>query len=838
MGRPSLMERYFAQCQAHRTSPHPAFVAGLREGAMDINFAEIPLADIRLFAHALLDVSPAARAARSPAARSRNSSGQLSRRDAASDTSPSSRPRTSAFSRTQFAKLHFSYNATVPAAQLPCGAASPPASTPWFTQNEPTLRRLPQAVAQAVKESATTLSSFSWCGMPLTSMAVQGRAPLQQQRGIGRVLPSLTRVLPLCHCLTSLRLDGVPLSHAQFMQLTTPFPKSPEASADGGVTWPALEEASFVGCGLTDACKNGLVHLIRAAVPTASDSTWQRSLRGGYANLDDRLLPRPAGGTVPLGHSATRGLKGLDASQNPLGDETAHAVANAVPGSALRYLNMSSTSITWMGGSLLASRPVLEGTAMELLDMSNTGVSEVFSHAGGAAEAKMLVESSAAAGFRVLARGMGQLLILRESDRSPQQSWLIQTTTAIAPQPSPASAPEPPHVESPTIPTCPPASVIEMERVAPPAPPAPPLPSSNTGDQHSAPQSVHNSAAAPGPAVSPYGPWWPMFASWYAARDTNIPTSSADAAATGSSAAGLVKGYIPVPVPFPMLAPMPIPYTAPHGEDLPFAGAATVAAAAATSPHETGAVAEDSTPFPERRVSTPPADDPIDVAAETSVPLPSPTSSGEKHDKDGGGSFTGGLSNPPDAASTASQAAAVAASASDDLVHRASETAGDRKFLLALISRLEAHESDVTERLEAQYQRTTAQLTSLEKDMRFRLQQLADADRKERAAAADRQTALLEALAALRAEPVAVSAEGMTETMLLQLMHLIEAGMGKVQTALGAEGAVGTKSARAGESRVSPLLRSNEAATHVGAATITDRDLVKTASQRLKELGW
>ncbi|TPP48512.1 hypothetical protein CGC21_14310 [Leishmania donovani] len=730
------MERYFAQCQAHRTSPHPAFVAGLREGAMDINFAEIPLADIRLFAHALLDVSPAARAARSPAARSRNTSGQLSRRDAASDTSPSSRPRTSAFSRTQFAKLHFSYNATVPAAQLPCGAASPPASTPWFTQNEPTLRRLPQAVAQAVKESATTLSSFSWCGMPLTSMAVQGRAPLQQQRGIGRVLPSLTRVLPLCHCLTSLRLDGVPLSHAQFMQLTTPFPKSPEASADGGVTWPALEEASFVGCGLTDACKNGLVHLIRAAVPTASDSTWQRSLRGGYANLDDRLLPRPAGGTVPLGHSATRGVKGLDASQNPLGDETARAVANAVPGSALRYLNMSSTSITWMGGSLLASRPVLEGTAMELLDMSNTGVSEVFSHAGGAAEAKMLVESSAAAGFRVLARGMGQLLVLRESDRSPQQSWLIQTTTAIAPQPSPASAPEPPHVESPTIPT-------------------------------------------------PYGPWWPMFASWYAARDTNIPTSSADAAATGSSAAGL-----------------------------------------------------DSTPFPERRVSTPPADDPIDVAAETSVPLPSPTSSGEKHDKEGGGSFTGGLSNPPDAASTASQAAAVAASASDDLVHRASETAGDRKFLLALISRLEAHESDVTERLEAQYQRTTAQLTSLEKDMRFRLQQLADADRKERAAAADRQTALLEALAALRAEPVAVSAEGMTETMLLQLMHLIEAGMGKVQTALGAEGAVGTKSARAGESRVSPLLRSKEAATHVGAATITDRDLVKTASQRLKELGW
>lgn len=809
---------------------------------MDINFAEIPLADIRLFAYALLDVSPAARGARSSAVPSRNSSGQLSRRDATSNTSPSSRPRTTgASSRTQFAKLHFSYNATVPAAQLPCGAVSPPASTPWFTQNESTLRRLPEAVAQAVKENVTTLSSFSWCGMLLTSMAVQGRAPLQQQRGIGRVPPSLTRVLPLCHRLTSLRLDGVPLSHAQFMQLTMPFPESSAASADGGMTWPALEEASFVGCRLTDACKNGLVHLIRSAMPTASGSAWQRSLRGGHASPDDRLLPRPVGDTVSLRHSAAQGLKGLDVSQNPLGDGTARAVANAVPGSALRYLNVSSTSITWMGGSLLASRPVLEDTAMELLDMSNTGVSEVFAHVGSAAEAKILTESSAAAGFQVLARGMGQLLILRESDRSPQQSWLIHTTTAIAPQSSPAPAPESPHVESLTKPTNPLASVIEMEteKVAPPATPTTPLPSSNTGDQHSARQSVHNSAAAPGPAVSPYGPWWPMFASWYAARDIPIPTSSADAAAPVSSAAGLAKGYVPVPVPFPMLAPIPIPYTAPHGADLAFAGATAAAtAAAAASPHASGAMAENSTPSPEQRVSTPPADDPIDAAAETSEPLPFPTSPGEKHEKERGESLTGGLAHPPDAASTASQSAAVTASASGDLVHRASEAAGDRKFLLALISRLEAHESHVTERLEAQYQRTTTQLTSLEKDMRFRLQQLADANRKERAAAADRQTALLEALAALRTEPASVSAEGMTETMLLQLMHLIEEGMEKVQAAFGEEGAVGMNSVRAGGRKVSPLLRSSEAATPVGATTITDRDLVKTANQRLKELGW
>ncbi|GET93480.1 hypothetical protein, conserved [Leishmania tarentolae] len=830
--RPSLMERYFAHCQAHRTSPHPAFIAGLRDGVMDINFAEIPLADIRFFTYALLDVPPATRAVRLPAAPSRNSSGHLSRRGGAADTSASSQPRAAgAFSRTQFTKLHFSCSATFPTAQFPCHAALPPARTPWFRQSDATLRRLPQAVARAVEESVTTLISFSWCDMPLTSMAVPGGAPPQRQRSIGRVPPSLTRVLPLCQRLTSLRLDGVPLSHAQFMQLTMSSSTLSAASANGGLMWPVLEEVSFVGCGLTDAYKNGLVHLIRAAAPIDSGSMWQSSLRGGYTPLENRLLPRPAGRSVCLSHAAMRGLKGLNASQNPLGDETARAVANAVPGSALRYLNVSSTSITWMGGSLLASRPVLEGTAMELLDISNTGASEVFARARGAGEAKMLAESSAAAGFRVVARGMGQLLILRESACSTQQSWLIHTTSAIASQASPPPAPEVPHAESLTNPQ---TSVIG-EKVEPLTSPTTQLPSSNTADQHSTPQSVYNSAAAPGPSVGPYGPWWPMFASWYAAQDTTISTGSAAAAGAGSSAADPANRYVPVPVPFPMFAPMPISYTAPHGENPPFS-AGPAATKANSSPHATGAVAEESTP-PQRRVSTSPRDGQIDAAAETLEPSPSYTSADEKHDDEGDEELTGGFANPPDIASTTSQTEVVIASTSDDLVHQASEAAGDRQFLLALISRLEAHESDVTERLEAQYQRTTVQLTSLEKDMRFRLQQLADAERKERIEAADRQKALLEALAALRTEPAAACAEGMTETMLPQLMHLIEAGMAKVQATLG-EGVVAVENARAVESKVSPLLCSSDTTIRAGSTAITDRDLVMMASQRLKELGW
>ncbi|KAI5691450.1 hypothetical protein MNV84_08166 [Leishmania braziliensis] len=836
MGRPSVVERYFAQCQAHHTPPRPELIAGFRDGVIDVNLAEIPSAAIRLFTCALLHTSAPTGVAQLPAVPPHNSLRQRSRQDAASASNTCSQQSAGGdFSQTQFVKLHFSYHTTLPAAHLSRGAASPPASSTLLsTKNKSTLQCLPEAVAQAVKESAGTLSSFAWCDMPLTTMAARGRDPLPQRRGGAQVPPSLTHVLPLCHRLTSLRLDSVPLSHAQFMQLIMFSPKSPAASADGGVAWPALEEASFVRCGLTDTCKVGLVHLLRAAVTLSSGSMWQRSLRCSYANPDDRPLPQPAASTLLLGYSSMRGLKRLDVSQNPLGDETARAIATAIPGSPLRYLNVSSTSITWVGGSLLASPPVLENTAMELVDMSNTGISKMFAHAESAAETKILAESSVVAGFRVVARGMGQLLILRESTRSPQQPWPMLLTTSPIPQPLPAHASGLPHVKSPT-PT--PACMIqrETENVAPPVS-TKPAPFVNTEDQHSAPQLAHTVAAAPGTAVSPYGLWWPLLTSWYAAQGIIGPVGSAAVAATGSSADAPGKGYVPVPVPFPMFAPMPMAFTAPHGAD--FLLPRETPAAFTASP-AVGAVAEGKKPCTERGASPSTPGDPPDATPVPLEPLPPTSSAGENNDEAGGESLTGGLVHPLDSASTASETSACSASASDGLVHRASETAGDRKFLLGLISRLEAYESDIAERLETQYQRTTTQLTLLEKDMRFRLQQLADTDRKQQTAAADRQTALLEALAALRTEPGAVTAEGMTEAMLPQLMHLIEVGMEKVQAALGAEGAVGVKSAKDGEGKASsPLLRSREVATHVGATTITDRDLVTTASQRLKELGW
>ncbi|KAG5464235.1 hypothetical protein LSCM1_00416 [Leishmania martiniquensis] len=827
MGRPSLVERYFAQCQAHHTLPRSEFCASLRDGVIDVNLANVPLADIRLFAHAVLDIHPASGAARSRAVQSRNSSRPRSPQGAASGSrAPSRLGATGALPRTHFVKLHFSYNAALPAAHVSRGQASPPASTPLLCpQNEPTLRCLSEAVALAVKESVSTLSSFAWCGMPLITTAAPGRATLQQRGGGAPVPRSLIHVLPLCHRLTCLRLVGVPLTRAQFMQLTVLSPKSPTAGVNGGVAWSALEEASFVRCGLTDACQGGLVRLIRAAVPVTSSSMWQRSLRGGSASLDGQPLPQPAAGALSIGHSATRGLKGLDVSQNPLGDETARAVATAIPGSALRYLNVSSTSITWGGGCLLTSPAVLEDTAMELVDMSNTGLSEMLACSGSGAEAKMLAESSVAAGFRVIVRGMGQLLVLRESARSRQQRWLMHTTSAIAPPASRTWAPERSHAEPPTRTQ---AHMMEMEPAALPAPTTR-VPPSNTAAQHGAPEAAHTPATPPQADVNPYGPWWPMFASWYALQGTISPACSAAPAANGSSTPSPGKGYVPVPVPFPMFAPMPLPHTAPHGAD------SGVASVVTSAPVATGAEAGDKAPFLEPKAPTPTPDGLPDAARAAPEALPSDTSADENRNEAGEETLAGGLAQP---VSASTQTAADTAGAPDDLVHRASEAAGDRKFLLALISRLEAYELDIAERLEAQHQRTTTQLTSLEKDMRFRLQHIADADRKERMAAADRQTALLEALAALRAEPAAVPMEGMKEAMLAQLVHLIEVGMGKVQAALGTERTAGAKAASAGEGETSPLLRRSAANTPTGAAAVTERDLVKMASERLKELGW
>lgn len=166
-----------------------------------------------------------------------------------------------------------------------------------------------------------------------------------------------------------------------------------------------------------------------------------------------------------------------------------------------------------------------------------------------------------------------------------------------------------------------------------------------------------------------------------------------------------------------------------------------------------------------------------------------------------------------------------------NLTHEASEAAGGSKFLTALIARLEAHETDVSERMEQQYQRTTSQLTAMEKDMRFRLQQLAEAGRKENATAVERQTALLDAIAEVREAPVRSAAEAMSEDMLSQLVHLIEVGMTRVQAVLEKDG-VAKKEERSSVAK-GPVSQKSPT-----AAIGTERDMVKETSQRLKQLGW
>lgn len=173
--------------------------------------------------------------------------------------------------------------------------------------------------------------------------------------------------------------------------------------------------------------------------------------------------------------------------------------------------------------------------------------------------------------------------------------------------------------------------------------------------------------------------------------------------------------------------------------------------------------------------------------------------------------------------------------ASSQLTREASVTAGGSKFLTALIARLEAHETDVSERMEQQYQRTTSQLTAIEKDMRFRLQQIAETGRKEGAAAAERQAALLDAIAGLREPPARSAGEAMSEEMLTQLVHLIEVGMTRVQAVLAKGGAEGREEKRPAAAAVTTSSTTRASPT---AAPLSERDLVTETNQRLKQLGW
>jgi hypothetical protein len=960
MPRPTLIERYFAQCQAHRSPPLPTIVAGLNEGVLEINLADLSLADVRLFALAVTDtttMTTSTNAAAAPVlARER-------RREESAGATPGGGTSSASSAHghaVTFSKLHFTYDPSSssrrqqqqqqqrhantgrgagrggPTSSAP--AAPPPLLAP---QSEATLRCVIEAVTLLVKDNATTLKSFAWCGLPVVAPS---RGPRGGASGARMNVLSLTQLLPLCRHLKCLRFEGVALSRAQFMQLTMISLSSSTADMYGG-SWLELEEASFVNCDLTDACKGGIVRLLRAALPMKTAELLRRSLRSMCGSSDDRGLAQPPPTSTRMGGtSAMRGLRRLDLSENPLGDDTARAVATAIVGSALHTLCLANTSITGKGAAMLLLPSVLEENGIELIDLSDTQVSDAYGTSGAgatssAAELRLLAASSISAGFRVVARGMGQLLILREAVRLEQQPWNVRTSsmTGAAAVPPPPQLPHQPPQLSPVITSPITASPPAVGRMSPsvmrqpsrgrgiseeaedgPVTPDPfnafiqttpsPLVAAPASPAHAAPflgrqQPVQQqrpfqhagtagtTAAAfvvtqPDQTVSPtlpppplpaapgssYGPWWPAMASWHAMR---YPFYGGAEGVTGTPKPGEHWEPIPVLVPVPFLAPMALPYgtTLPGG--VPWAGAAPPPAAAGppTSTNTTAAAASATAEGESTGVNRGAASHLFEKRKGTFASTergsggggaPLATESLLLHDSTGavGDEAAEGGHHPPHAATAqeteeweaiSNEVVRVApagptttfpsvgddvssSGAATDLTREASEAAGGSKFLSALISRLEAHETDVSERLEQQYQRTTSQITAMERDVRFRLQQLAEAERKERITAAERQAALLEAITALReASSPSSDADTMSADMLSQLVVLIKVGMQRVHAVLekgGSEKAVDKKPAVK-----DPAPLSTGAATATAPAA-TERDMVKEASQRLKELGW
>lgn len=383
-----------------------------------------------------------------------------------------------------------------------------------------------------------------------------------------------------------------------------------------------------------------------------------------------------------------------------------------------------------------------------------------------------------------------------------------------------------------------------------PTPFAPaPVRATSSAFQHQE-QQQRSSATAPSPP-HPYGPWWPAMASWcamhspYTGDSTNAPGMLPQA--------GEKWVPVPVPVPVPVLAPMPFSLHGAAPGTLSWGGGASSQSPAAfptanaadqtrssngapslAQRHDTVALTEHDDK--ETRAQAAAAAGSLDEATEArdepaegerSPPQAEKEAAGDEKEGDG-----------KEAAEVASQSASLVTTSATDPTRAASEAAGGSKFLAALITRLEAHETDVSERLEQQYQRTTTQLTAIEKDMRFRLQHLAEAERKEQAAAAERQAALLEAVAALRETPVRSAAEAMSEDMLSQLLSLIEMGMKRVHAALEKDELGETTSRSAATDKGGSASASAATAPTTTTTLTSERDMVKEANQRLKQLGW
>lgn len=827
----SLADDYLAECRSHRCQPREEFSRHLRDGIVDVNLAGMPASDIRFFAAALCRhgrrVSPSSPPSThaSPSLRIAPTRSTISsRRDIITHKTSHSAPTFftcvkvrvdgSSISRSRSSERRALLSSVaVPwnsRRQQPLRTSLSAISLP---QHVEVLRSLVDGISRMITVHRAYLREFEWCGLAL-------RLASSIQSSARQLCIALSR----CTHLTRLRMDGSQLSKQQFMTISKG-------------KWPFLVEASFSDCGLSDECCGGFVGLLRSAMDEVSVTEWRRSLRGGYDS------PRELQGQQqqPTSQLLSRGLQRLDLSRNPIGDPSVTVLATALRGTTLMVLNLSSTATTAIGARRLCAPDTLEQSSLQSLDLSQTEVGHALTApSSGVPEPSggLLDSSSVAAGFRVVAHGLGQLIIVRET-RGPTQPWYISGPPLVAPTESlakPASNGKPQSDRS----TVSPSVVAYSSLTPPPLPPTaqlpPPLPLGST---------VLDARSSRGPALSLQG----------------VPNSF-----TSPYPNEMTPAMHPVPLvlyaAFPGMAqtsypgPLPHSYAAMPGPMVPSGNtavgeketAASLKLDAVSCPPmaplagQTSGVAtpvEVAGPDTGELTAHPPAGDGVDDGA-------SEQTSGAPHDYIAAATFHGDTELSNMAATEEDE------EDEEEAVEKASKATADRRFLTALISRLEMYENDLSERLENHYQRTIEQMNTVEKDMRFRMQQLAESQRRQATTAAEQHSKSMEALALLQEaakdhrSSLASSEEAMTEKMLSSIVDLIQLGMDRVKSEFEAgrqdDGTAASspdgKNSMQGQSKSifgqSSFLNQGSS---VGPSE-KKNDFLKEANQRLKSMGW
>ncbi|RNF24891.1 uncharacterized protein Tco025E_02504 [Trypanosoma conorhini] len=376
-----IVQEYMAQCAQRREEPYYGFLerAGAGEIVTDLDFA--PQQAVRVFAATLLRCGPRSIAAKGPKL-------QVLALRYDSNKGMHHPPRQS--------RRRLSY-AVLLAQRLPEDVIVAP-------QNRPLLRSLIDGVRVACMTYTRHLARVELCGLPLAQ--------------VREVAARLFDVLKHCELLRVLKLNKSRLTDQLFTRLTTTVN-----------TFPALKEAHFSECGLTDGSAHGIHSIILLNRGREQGGAWRASLRDGGGG----------GGPCSSSHAAAPawGLEALDLSGNSLGDATLRRLGLAIAHDAsLRVVDMSRNAVTTAGLKEFLQQGTLQASAVASLDLSKNLIDTQDTYLVGD-------------GFACQHTYAEQLLLTRVEPREGRGSGGSGSGSGVAPE----DAGEAPRLPTPPIPS-------------------------------------------------------------------------------------------------------------------------------------------------------------------------------------------------------------------------------------------------------------------------------------------------------------------------------------------------------------------------------------------------